>query len=387
MRKLRVLILAAAPFLAWPLPAQTPATGASTTQPAAAGMKEAKDGTVLFYSRNGSGTGFFISDSGLFITCGRTLHRTSYGGLNLILHPSMVNEKKYTGAGALQEFPGYDLAVLRVKMDEKASPLKLGDDSKLVETQVVHVLGYPPLTDLSDNAKSFPPIETTTSRITSIQRKDGVLESIQLDTPLNAESTGLPVLDEKGEVVGIASSGTGNSGATVIPVSVLKKVLSVPRIQLGQPALPFLNRFEPADFVIVVDWWLPPPAAEPVVTLEITNTGQTRRVTAVKNSDGRYHVSVPPVPTPPSGTDGPPQNPGPITYKAIVATADGKTVFATDQGGISLRPPPPGLALLPAATPPPPPDPWNGQTIELPGAVDNVVAAKGDASSSFTSRV
>jgi WD40 repeat protein/S1-C subfamily serine protease len=91
-----------------------------------------------------------------------------------------------------------DLAILRVRgVKSLPKPIEMNSNEDIVETQSVFVLGFP-FTGL-DGAK-HPPITVTRGAVSSI-RDDGI---VQLDTNLNPGNSGGPVVDVKGQLVGIA---------------------------------------------------------------------------------------------------------------------------------------------------------------------------------------
>ncbi|HWB60028.1 MAG TPA: serine protease [Chthoniobacteraceae bacterium] len=255
----------------------------------------AKTATALLVAPDGSGTAFCISDSGIFVTCEHVVENET--NLSIIINPSQKDEKKYS-AHVLRTFPKSDLAVLKVDLDPKAPKipaLKLGDDSTLFETQQLFAFGYPFGMDLASDEKSNPAISVNSGHVTSLRKEGDTLEAVQLDAMLNPGNSGGPVLDEKGDVIGIVAFGVPGSGVNfAVPVSLLKNEMTAPVLSVAAPEVAFDDRFKPADFAITVDW-LTPPATAPAVTLEVTGGGQTRTAAAVKGADGKYHAALPPV--------------------------------------------------------------------------------------------
>lgn len=300
MKKPLIPLIAAVLFAAGPLVAQTP----TATPPAApvvpAGQLThdqviaAKQATAYLVNGDSSGTAFCISESGLFITCNHVVENARPGSLAIVLSPAEKDEKKYP-ARVVRTFPKSDLAVLKVDLDRKVPVLKLGDETGIFETQLLFAFGFPFGAGLAHDEKSFPAVSVNLGHVTALRRNGNSLEAIQLDAALNPGDSGGPVLDDKGEVVGIVSSGVYGSGVNfAIPVSLLKMEMNAPVVSVDSPDILFEKRFEPAAFAISVDW-LAPPAAEPAVSLEITGGGQTHSVAAAKGSDGKYHASLPPL--------------------------------------------------------------------------------------------
>lgn len=269
----------------------TAAIGAELTQEQVAAAKQA---TGLLISANGSGTAFCVSDTGLFITANHIVAAAKKESLAIVIDPAGKNEKKYP-VRVLRRVPDTDLAVVKADLDRKMTVLKLGDDDGLFETQPLFAFGYPFGTALATDAKSYPSISVNFGRVTSLRKKGNVLEAIQLDAQLNPGNSGGPVLDDRGNVVGIVSSGVVASGVNfATPVSLLKKAIDAPMISVEAPSVKFEKRFDPAEFVIAADWIMP-PTVEPVVSIEVTSEGQSRRATAAKGNDGKYRVSIAPL--------------------------------------------------------------------------------------------
>jgi S1-C subfamily serine protease len=155
-----------------------------------------------------TGTGFFFSSDGQLVT---NFHVVS-GASNLLA-------KTNTGAVFFLEkvlftAPEQDLAILKFLVTE-VPYLKLGDSSNAVEGQRVLVIGNP------------EGLEGTVS--------DGIISAfrnnrsyIQITAPVSQGSSGSPVLDESGQVIGIAtlSRVEGQNLNLAIAVETLKSVLT-----------------------------------------------------------------------------------------------------------------------------------------------------------------
>ena len=256
----------------------------------------AKVSTALLIVGDGSGTAFCVSETGVFITCNHVVENEK--NVSIIIDPSQKDEKKYP-AHVLRTFPKSDLAVLKVDLDRKIPALKLGDDSTLFETQQLFAFGYPFGLDMANDEKSNPAISVNSGHVTSLRKDGDALWAIQLDAMLNPGNSGGPVLDEKGEVVGIVAAGLPGTGVNLaIPVSLLKKEMNAPVLTVQAPDINFEDRYKPVDFPITLDWLTPPPGI-PTVTLEIIGGGQDRRVAAAKGNDGKYHAVIAPLIPPP----------------------------------------------------------------------------------------
>lgn len=87
-----------------------------------------------------------------------------------------------------------DLALLRVNPEHNIAPLALADDYRLGET--VLVIGHPPGYEFS-----------ISKGIIGHKKRDSkeTLPLIQFDAPINSGNSGGPVINKKGEVVGLVS--------------------------------------------------------------------------------------------------------------------------------------------------------------------------------------
>ena len=55
--------------------------------------------------------------------------------------------------------------------------------------------------------KGYPAVSVNTGTITALRRKEGKLSTIQLDASVNPGNSGGPVVDKKGNLIGIVVSG------------------------------------------------------------------------------------------------------------------------------------------------------------------------------------
>jgi hypothetical protein len=132
-----------------------------------------------------SGTGFFISADGLVVTNNHVIQ----GAAHLAAR---------TNEGATFEFQhivaqpdGVDLAILKFSADG-VSFLKLGKSSDAVEGQQVIVIGSP------EGLQG-----TVSAGIISAFRENRSM--IQITAPISHGSSGSPVIDENGQVIGVAT--------------------------------------------------------------------------------------------------------------------------------------------------------------------------------------
>ena len=134
-----------------------------------------------------------------------------------------------------QAMPGKDVAILKMDNVKDLPVLTFSRDSLTRIGTQVFVLGYPePATANSFLAAQASIEPTLTSGIVSAIRKSiGGWPVIQMDAMISHGSSGSPVCNDKGEVIGLATFGSFEQGTTslasgynfAIPVSVVKQFL------------------------------------------------------------------------------------------------------------------------------------------------------------------
>jgi Trypsin-like peptidase domain len=105
-----------------------------------------------------------------------------------------------------------DLAVLRIEGTDLPAPLTVVSAKDLTETAKVFIFGFPFGKRLGKN------ITVSRSSVSSLRKEDGVLKQIQVNGGMHPGNSGGPVVNSKGEVVGMAVSGiAGTSVNFAIP--------------------------------------------------------------------------------------------------------------------------------------------------------------------------
>ena len=104
--------------------------------------------------------------------------------------------------GAIEEI---DLAILKVSGFAQApKPIEYAKSPAPVETMPVYVLGFPFGDALSENSKN-PTITIGKASVSSIRKgPTGKISKVQIDGSLNPGNSGGPVVDAKGNLIGIA---------------------------------------------------------------------------------------------------------------------------------------------------------------------------------------
>ena len=227
-------------------------------------------GYNFFYGlmpQKGQGTGFIIDREGHILT---NFHVVD--GARLV-EVTLYNRKKYK-AKIVGLDRQHDLAV--VKIDASSlTPAVLGDSRGLQVGQYVFAIGNP----FGLNGTMTRGI---VSSIRSVEGPEGALidDAIQTDAAINPGNSGGPLLNSRGEVVGInsmiATGGAGQSAGVgfAIPINSAKAVLNdlvtlgrVRRPSLGIRGLPIGPELAseigaPADYGVLILQVVPGGAAE-----------------------------------------------------------------------------------------------------------------------------
>jgi S1-C subfamily serine protease len=138
-------------------------------------------------------------------------------------------------AAAGAQVPGKDVAVLKVEKKDLPT-VPLGDDTTVTTGDKVYVIGYPAAATFHPLLSGQSQIEPTltTGTISAKKTMPGGWSAIQMDAPITHGSSGGPVFDSNGKVIGIATFGAidPNTGAELqgfnfaVPVSVAKEFIS-----------------------------------------------------------------------------------------------------------------------------------------------------------------
>ncbi len=139
---------------------------------------------------SGSGTGFFISNSGIGISNYHVLG----GAANAII--KMQDEKTYKITEILEENPDADLIKFKIENENGLTfPYLVIKQSQLQKGEDIFVIGNP---------HGF---ESTVSEgiVSSIRETEGYEEVIQITAPISPGSSGSPVMTLDGKVIGVAT--------------------------------------------------------------------------------------------------------------------------------------------------------------------------------------
>src|SRR5437899_4135898 len=182
--------------------------------------------------QEGQGSGFIIDKDGHVLTNYHVIADARQ--VEVTLH----NRKKYR-ATIVGTDRSHDLAIIQIKAPDLA-PMVLGESRNLQVGQKVYAIGNP--FGLSGTLTSG-----IVSSIRSVQEPDGVTidEAIQTDAAINPGNSGGPLLNSRGEVIGINTMIASNVGQNAgigfaIPINTAKAVLN-DLVTLGRVRRPALG--------------------------------------------------------------------------------------------------------------------------------------------------
>ncbi|MFQ5969685.1 MAG: S1C family serine protease, partial [Nitrososphaerales archaeon] len=181
-------------------------------------------GDPRFFEDERLGSGFAYNVNGHMITNNHVIEGASK--ISVTFLDGTVYRAEVVGAD-----PYTDLAVIRVDAPkEKLAPLPLGDSSKLQVGQHVAAIGNP----FGLSGSMTTGIISQLHRLLPLQQVGGfsIPDVIQTDAAINPGNSGGPLLDLRGEVVGVNSAITSFTGefsgvGFAIPSNTVKKIVPV----------------------------------------------------------------------------------------------------------------------------------------------------------------
>lgn len=165
-------------------------------------IKKAKKSIVFITSSNGAGTGFLISDDGTIVTNSHVIGDA--GNIEVSLHNKVMYKASVIKKGTLP----FDIAVIKIPRG-KYDYLEFADSDKCIDGEEVAAIGYPSgkeassvgvvsNCDRSDLMLNMKPIKDILA-----QYKNARL--IQITAKVAAGSSGGPLLNRKGKVLGVVT--------------------------------------------------------------------------------------------------------------------------------------------------------------------------------------
>jgi uncharacterized repeat protein (TIGR02543 family) len=177
-----------------------------------------------------SGTGFFIDDSGDFVT---NYHVIKNGIAGFI-------QKSDGTTGEIDEVLGasadLDIAILHAKVTSACSGLGNSDNVRVGDT--VYAIGYPQAFVLGTSSSTF------TSGMVSMNRSIEGRNFIQSTVDITNGNSGGPLINDKGEIIGITTAGINYSSIDYMNLSIPANRISSVSRDLNCSLEDFLKRGE-----------------------------------------------------------------------------------------------------------------------------------------------
>ncbi len=230
----------------------------------------------------GTGSGFLVDDKGFVLTNNHVVENAESLEVTLA-------DKTKVAAKLVGRDPNNDLAVIRITHPkERLFPLKLGDSSQLQPGQMAIAIGNP-----------FGLDRTVTRGVISAVGRSFKSDSgrqirnmIQTDAAINPGNSGGPLLNSRGEVIGINTAIFSPSGGSVgigfaVPVNTAKKLLPQ-LIARGRASHPWLG-ISGMDITPAVARALSLPAKEGVMIAQVAPSGPAAKA-GLRGSQRRVRV-------------------------------------------------------------------------------------------------
>ncbi len=171
--------------------------------------------------RLGAGSGFFISADGLALTNNHVVENADK------IHAQLANDDRRLKATIVGRDPATDIALIRVEGGPFA-PLPLGDSDALRVGEWVMAVGNP----LNMDHTVTVGVVSAKGRSLGLSEITASFENfIQTDAAINLGNSGGPLVNLRGEVVGINSAinAAGQNLGFAVPINVAKQIL--PQLQ------------------------------------------------------------------------------------------------------------------------------------------------------------
>jgi S1-C subfamily serine protease len=171
-------------------------------------------GPSVEFKQQGTGTAFVVTTDGFLVTCAHVVDsaKTIEVHLGGVKYPAVVVSSDRI----------HDVAVIRINA-QNLSPVPLTDSNNVQLGQHVRALGYPLSDVLGNNLK-------VTSGSVSGLNQEANSRVFQVDAAINPGNSGGPIVNEMGEVIGVASAKL--TGPTVTNVGMARPINDVKTLLL-----------------------------------------------------------------------------------------------------------------------------------------------------------
>jgi putative serine protease PepD len=230
----------------------------------------------------GMGSGFVVDDKGLIVTNNHVVENADNLEVTLA-------DKSKVAAKLVGRDPENDIAVIRVSVaKEKLTPLRLGDSSQLQVGQMAVAIGNPFGLDRTITRG----VVSAVGRSLKSDSGRQIRNVIQTDAAINPGNSGGPLLNSRGEVIGVNTAIFTPSGGSVgigfaVPVNTVKKLLPQ-LIARGRASHPWLG-ISGMDINPTVAKALSLPTGDGVMIAQVAPNGPAARA-GLRGSQRRVRV-------------------------------------------------------------------------------------------------
>ncbi len=171
----------------------------------------------------------------------RIVIKTGKNAKVTVVFDSGTRAERVARAAIVATDSDHDLAILKTPLpNDSPQPIDCSHELKITETMPVYTFGFPFGEELSANKKN-PAVTVGKASVSSLRLDDaGELARVQIDGALNPGNSGGPVVDSRGQLLGVAVESFGNGVGLAIPYKQVQKMLEGrlkrPRVSLAKAA-------------------------------------------------------------------------------------------------------------------------------------------------------
>jgi serine protease Do len=199
-------------------------------------VQQSSDGIVVITAGDDKiGSGFIVNSTGLVAT-----------NLHVVASEKQITVKLHDGSSSeVTEVVGYDpdrdLALLRIKPGKSLSPLRLGDSDQMSAGDQIVAIGNPlGVFEYSVSSGLVSQRRTLCTKTETVVDKEGNkrerrcptggFELLQISAPISQGSSGGPLFNQYGEVIGVTTAiiQAGQSINLAVPTNYLKTLIAQP---------------------------------------------------------------------------------------------------------------------------------------------------------------
>jgi putative serine protease PepD len=183
---------------------RTPVTPPPPTANTVEIAKRVLPATVMIQVDRGTGSGFLIDREGRIVTNNHVVAEAANGSRIRVVY----SDGRRVNAVLVGRSPSYDIAVIQASGAGSVQPLELGDSAQVQVGEPVLAVGSPlglagTVTEGIVSAENRPVVVTET---TDADAPSAYINALQTDAPINPGSSGGPLVDAGGRVIGVNSA-------------------------------------------------------------------------------------------------------------------------------------------------------------------------------------